>query len=157
MIKELPQFDLAAIKYGRERCGFANFVISLAESFREDWFPGLNVWDSLQMAAIMFKMYQIHLAGRAASPSDVSRSTGMPRTTVIRKLSTLKKLGLVDQYGTRFVLSVDGLNRPHLLEGFHQRLVITRSSLAKIMATLPTEETRAIHNVMDTRVRRSPR
>jgi DNA-binding IclR family transcriptional regulator len=71
---------------------------------------------------------------------------GMPRTTVIRKLLALKRRGLVEQYGTKFVLSIDGINSPHLLEGFAKRLVIVRASLSRMLVALPTELTRTVHD-----------
>jgi len=128
-------FDLAQIYYGNERCAMANLVLKLAESFRDDWFPGLGTWEA-QLATIMLSMYQIHLAGRSASASDLSRKTGMPRPTVRRKLASLKKMGLVNQYGVDFELSADGLNRPRLLRGFRQRLQMVKTSLQKMLMLL---------------------
>ncbi|HEY2535318.1 MAG TPA: hypothetical protein VGJ20_46755 [Xanthobacteraceae bacterium] len=139
MLKErAPQWDIKNIKYGVERCAMANLAIQLAATFKDDWFAGLGVWEALQLAAIMLKMYQIHQAGKSASPSAISRGMGrthMPRTTVHRKLMALKKRGLVEQYGTKFVLSIDGINDPRLLEGFAQRLLIVRAHLTKMLVS----------------------
>jgi hypothetical protein len=38
-----------------------------AETFKEDWFQGMDVWEALQMAAIMLKMYQIHRTGESGN------------------------------------------------------------------------------------------
>jgi hypothetical protein len=155
-LKEAPQWDISKIKYGVERCAMADLVIKLADTFKEDWFEGLDVWEALQMAAIMLKMYQIHQMGKAASASAISRSIGMPRTTVERKLVTLNKRGLVERYGTRFALSIDGINDPRLIDGFAKRLVVVRASLAKMLTALPSEQARAYYRV-DNRGPRSAR
>jgi hypothetical protein len=139
----ITKFNLAAIQYGDERCTMADLVLKVVNSFRDDWFPDQNTWESLQFAMIMLSMYQIHLVGRAPSASDVARSTGMPRPTVQRKLAKLKKIGYVNQYGSRFELSIDGLNQPRLLDGFRKRLGIVKGALQKMLMLLTIHGTAA--------------
>jgi len=136
MPKKSIQFELTHIKYIDERGSMADMVLKLAESFRDDWFPGCSVWESLQFAMIMLSLYQIHLTGRSASASDLSRKTGMPNATVRRKLASLKKTGYVHQYGLHYELSVDGLNQPRLLEGFRRRLGTVKVSLQRMLMLL---------------------
>jgi hypothetical protein len=128
------EFDAEAIAFGKERSALASLVIRLGESFRDDWFPGMSTWEALQLALIMLRMFHFHLTtGRAESASALSRATGMPRATVQRKLTTLKRMGFVKQHGVRFALDVDGLNQPKLLDGFQRRLGIVRGTLAKTL------------------------
>jgi IclR helix-turn-helix domain len=137
-------FNLSDIKMGDERCTMANLILQVAESYGKDWFPDENAYDALQYAMVMLAMHKIHyFHKRAATPSDIARSTGTPRTTIVRKLNGLKRMGYVTQYGTHYELSPDGLNRPHMLAGFHGRLNLLKSGAQRLQTMLTAHDTAA--------------
>jgi hypothetical protein len=128
------EFNIDTIAFGKERSAMCALVQRLGETFRDDWFPGMSTWEALQLSLIMLCLFRFHsLTGRAQSVSSLSRSSGIPRATLDRKLTTLKRLGYVEQHGTRLMLSVEGLNREHLIQGFKRRISIIRATLAKTL------------------------
>lgn len=93
----------------------AETVIRLMESLRDDYLPGMRTWDAFALLLIIRKIYEMHTAGRRATASALSRAVGMPRTTVLRKMSQLKKIGAVEKYGSHFMLSPKYFNNPRIL------------------------------------------
>jgi hypothetical protein len=129
-----PEFNIDAIAFGKERSAMCALVQRLGETFRDDWFPGVSTWEALQLSLIMLRLFQFHsLTGRGQSVSSLSRSSGIPRATVHRKLATLKRLGYVEQHDARFRLSVEGFNQEHLIRGFKRRLSMMRATLTKTL------------------------
>ena len=109
------------IRLWKQRHAMAATIIRLMEGFRDDYLPGLRTWDAFAPLLILRKMGEMHDAGHAASTSALSRSTGMPRTTIRRKLAQLKKMGAIEQHGSRFLLLPLYLNKPIMLQGFRRR------------------------------------
>lgn len=129
-----PEFHIDAIAFGKERSALCALVQRLGATFRDDWFPNTSTWEALQLSLVMLRLFQFHsLTGRAQSVTSLSRSSGIPRATLHRKLTTLKRQGYVVQHGTRFMLSVEGLNQEHLIQGFKRRLSMIRATLAKTL------------------------
>jgi DNA-binding IclR family transcriptional regulator len=75
----------------------------------------------LALILILHRIADMNQLGRGANASALAWSTGMPRTTVRRKLTQLKKAGLIEQRGPRYLLSATFLNRSHILRGFKRR------------------------------------
>jgi len=106
----------------------ADLGIRLMEGIRNDYMPSVKLWDALGMMLILHKMYELHTIGREASASALSRGIGMPRTTLQRKLAQLKKIGVIEQRGQRYLMSPEHLNHPMILHGFRRRVaLITRA------------------------------
>jgi hypothetical protein len=99
-----------------ERC------ISFVESARDDFFPGIPRWEALMLFIIIHRLLRINEAGRAANASELARATGIPRTTMKRKLACLKRMGFIERLGSRVVLATEQVNKPHMLHGFWGRL-----------------------------------
>jgi DNA-binding IclR family transcriptional regulator len=59
----------------------------------------------------------------------------MPRTTVQRKLSRLKKMGVIERRGSHYLLSAKYMNAPHILKGFRRRREIVRHLFKKLTET----------------------
>jgi hypothetical protein len=133
--KANPKFNIDAVAFGKERGAMWALVQQLGLTYRDDWFPGTSRWEALQLSLIMLCLWEFHLlTGGAQSISSLARSSGIPRAAVHRKLTTLKRLGYVEQHGTGFMLSVEGINQEHLIQGFKRRLSIIRTMLAKTLA-----------------------
>jgi hypothetical protein len=96
--------------------------ISIVESVRDDFFPGTPSWEAFMLIVILFKLFKINEAGRAANASELAGATGIPRTTMKRKLAYLERMGFIERLGSRFVLSPEQVNQPHMLRGFWARL-----------------------------------
>ena len=106
----------------------AGLGIRLLEGIRNDYMPSVKLWDALGMILILHKMYELHTTGRDASSSALSRGTGMPRTTVQRRLAQLKKIGVIEQRGQRYLMSPEHLNHPLIMHGFRRRVaLVTRA------------------------------
>jgi DNA-binding IclR family transcriptional regulator len=95
----------------------AEMGIRLMEGFRDDYLPGMRTWDAFALLLIIRKMYEMHTAERKATASALSRAVGMPRTTVLRKLSLRNKIGAVEKYGLHFMLSPKYFNNPAHVAG----------------------------------------
>jgi biotin operon repressor len=117
----MPKSVTREIRLWKQRHAMAATIIRLMEGFRDDYLPGLRTWDAFAPLLILRKMGEMHDAGHAASASALSRSTGMPRTTVQRKLAQLKKIGAIDQHGSLFLMLPPYLNKPAILQGFRRR------------------------------------
>jgi biotin operon repressor len=124
----MPKSTISAIFLGKQRHALADLSIRLMAGFRHDYMPGVKLWDAFGMMLIMHKMYELHTAGHEASASALSRGIGMPRTTVQRKLAQLKKIGVIQQRGQRYLMSAEHLNHPMILHGFRRRVaLVTRA------------------------------
>ena len=121
-----------SLELGRQRYVMAETVIQMVEGFRRDYMPNVRTWDAFALLLLLRKMLDQHMAGRAASASALSRSVGMPRTTVQRKLAQLKKIGAIEQHGSRFMVSPTYMNSPKMLQGFRRRLDFIRSAPKRI-------------------------
>jgi hypothetical protein len=117
----MPKSVMSEIRLWKQRHAMAATIIRLMEGFRDDYLPGMKTWDAFAPLLILRKMGEMHDAGRAASAGALSRSTGLPRTTVQRKLAQLKKMGAIEQHGSRFLMSPPYLNKPIILHGFRRR------------------------------------
>lgn len=107
---------------GPQRNAMAELCIRLVESIRNDYFPGVKTCEAFELIMIVHRMFDMHAVGRAASASALARSTGIPRSTVQRRMSQLKQMGAVEPQGPRFLLSVSYMNKPNILEGFKRRV-----------------------------------
>jgi biotin operon repressor len=121
-----------AIQLGRQRNAVVEAVVRLTESYRDDYLPGSTTLDAFAVVLICQKMLAMHAVGREVSASALSRAVGMPRTTVLRKLAQLKKIGAVEQRGRRYLMSSAFLNRPAALQGFKRRVAIVRKTTEEL-------------------------
>jgi biotin operon repressor len=121
-----------ALQLGRQRYALTEAIVRLTESYRDDYLPGTSTWDTFALILICQKMLAMHAVGREASASALARSIGMPRTTVLRKLAQLKKVGAIEQHGPRYLMATSYLNRPIALQGFKRRAAILRKTAKKL-------------------------
>jgi len=128
----MPKSIARAMRLGMERHAMAETCIRLIEAIRDDYMPGVRTWDALALLIILRKMFDLHTTGRTASASALSRAVGMPRTTMLRKLAQLKKIGAVEQHGLRYAMSPTYLNSPTMLWGFGRRAALVRRTAKKL-------------------------
>ena len=87
------------------------------------------------LTVILFQLFTINGDGRAADASELARATGISGATMHRKLAYLKRKGFIERLGSRFVLSPEQFNRPHMLRGFWSRLHKVRGWQKKVLET----------------------
>lgn len=120
------------LQLGCQRYTLMEAIVTLTESYRSDYLPGSSTWDVFGLVLICQRMLAMHAVGRAASASALARSTGIPRTTMLRKLAKLKKIGAIEQRDPRYLISTAYLNRSKALQGFKRRVAILRKTAKKL-------------------------
>jgi IclR helix-turn-helix domain len=131
----IPKSVASAVQLAPQRRVMTENCISIVDSVRDDFFPGIPSWEAFMLIVILFKLFKINEAGRPASASELMRATGIPRTTMHRKLAYLKRKGFIERLGSRFVLSPEQVNQPHMLRGFWGRLHKVRGWPQKVLDT----------------------
>jgi hypothetical protein len=116
-----------------QRRAMTENCITIVESVRDDFFPGIPSWEAFMLIVILFKLFTINEAGRAADASELARAAGISRTTMHRKLAYLKRKGFIERLGSQFVLSPEQVNQPHMLRGFWVRLHKVRGWQKKVL------------------------
>jgi hypothetical protein len=131
----MPRSAAAQLMLGKQRHALMEIVARYLESARDDYLPGESLSDFVTCILIVHKMHDMHKLGREATASALSRALSTPRTTLLSKLAHLKKIGVIKQNGSRFVLSPTYLNQPQILLGFKGRLRAMRDSTKKLTET----------------------
>jgi hypothetical protein len=131
----VPKSVISKLHSYKQRHALTESIIRLVESLRDSYLPGIRTWDAFALLLILHRIDDMHAVGRAASASALAWSTGMPRTTVKRKLARLKKMGAVEQRGSRFFISPAHLNAPDGLQGFARQREIVRHLSKKLTET----------------------
>jgi biotin operon repressor len=123
---------LDQIKLGRKRYAMAQTVVRLVEGFRADYMPQVKPWDTFALLFILRKMLEQQMSARPSSASTLSRALGMPRTTVSRKLAILRRIGAIEQHGSRFEVLATYMNSPEMVMGFKRRRDMVQSAAKKM-------------------------
>jgi hypothetical protein len=135
-ISKSPKSLLEQLTFGkRARRVVADLIIELVETCRDDFMPGTPLYEFFMHVLIVGKMLTLHDRGREASASDLSRLTGIPRTTVQRKLQTMLKIGAIERCGHRWVITPSFFNTPLVIRGFKRRQAIVNLAREKIATT----------------------
>jgi hypothetical protein len=129
----LPKSVVSAMLSFEQRHTLAESVIRLLETFRDDLFPGVATWESFGLLLILHRIAHMNQLGRAANASALAWSTGIPRTTVRRRLAELRRTGIIEQRGSCYLLSATFMNHARLLRGFKRRREMVRH-LSKYLA-----------------------
>jgi hypothetical protein len=130
-----PKGILDAIKFGHERYVLADTVVRLVEEFRDDYIPGSKTWEAFELLLILRRMLDVHQRNKGSSALGLSRAIDMPRTTVQRRLESLKKMGAIEQDGARFAVLPEFMNASHMVEGFKRRREMWNRAAKKMSAT----------------------
>ena len=137
---------LDAIIYGNERHSLVHLIIRLIDSYRQEFVPNLSKCAAFELLLIVDKMLHLHEAGRPATASALARSTGIPRSTVQRRLLHLIKSGLGEQNGTHFSMSPPFLNQPMIVEGFQRRVLMVVDVAQTKLSTVGNETDLRVRN-----------
>jgi hypothetical protein len=69
-----------------------------------------------ELMAVLRAVFLGQIEGRPMGVARLSRHLAMPRATTERKVHELQKRGLVSRYGRGFIIPVDSLNQPRMVE-----------------------------------------
>jgi hypothetical protein len=127
----MPKSSIHAFHLGKQRHALVSLVIRLCETARDDGFPDMTTCDFFMAMLILERMYEQNQRGREASASELSRSTGIPRTTMRRKLRDLARRGAIERRGHRFVITSSFFNSPFMMRGFGRRSLMVKHALEK--------------------------
>jgi hypothetical protein len=131
-----PKSLLEQLTFGKcARRVVADLITELVEASRNDFMPGMPLSEFFMYVLIVGKMMTLHERGREASASDLSRLTGIPRTTVQRKLRELLKVGAIERCGHRWIIVPSVFNTPLVIKGFKRRQVIVSLAREKMATT----------------------
>jgi hypothetical protein len=130
----MPSSILASVIDERRRHAVADLHDRLVETIRDDYFPDTSTCCAFELALIGTKMWDMVDAGHMASASALSRATGIPRTTVQRRLAYLKRLGAVEQHASKYTVSPTYMNRSTLLDGHARRMLKILAGSKKLAA-----------------------
>jgi hypothetical protein len=118
----MPKSIFNEIELAHERYAMADTVVGLCEGFRQDYFPKASLLDAFVLLLVLRRMVDRHRHGRLANATCISQATGIPRTTVQRRLAQLESLGAIrEQRSSQFVVVPEFMNTPERLEGFVRR------------------------------------
>jgi DNA-binding transcriptional ArsR family regulator len=135
-LSKSPKSLLEQLTFGkRARRVVGDLIIELVETCRDDFKPDMPLCEFFMHVLIVGKMLTLHERGREASASDLSRLTGIPRTTVQRKLRVLSKEGAIERRGQRWIIVPSFFNTPLVIKGFKRRQVIVSLAREKIATT----------------------
>jgi len=80
----------------RERNTLWVVLFKAMESIRDEFFPGEPFYQAWTKIILGHHVFQIHMRlGRGASISELARRTGVPRQTVVNKMSEMVEKGFM--------------------------------------------------------------
>ena len=118
----MPKSIFNEIELAHDRYTMADTVVGLCEGFRHDYFPEASILDAFVLLLVLRRMVDRHRHGRLANATCISQATGIPRTTVQRRLAQLERLGAITQQrSSQFMVVPEFMNTPDKLIGFVKR------------------------------------
>jgi hypothetical protein len=130
-----PRSLVEQLTFGKRRLVVGDLITELVETSRDDFKPGMPLCEFFMHVLIFGKMLRLRERGREASVSDLSRLTGVPRTTVLRKLGELLKEGAIERCGHRCIICPSFFNTPLVMKGFRRRQVMVSLAREKMATT----------------------
>ena len=88
-----------------------------------------------ELMAVLRAVFLGQIEGRPMGVARLSRHLAMPRATTERKLRELQKRGLVSRYGRGFIIPVDSLNQPRMVETLERLILMIHKASAKLPKT----------------------
>ena len=88
-----------------------------------------------ELMAVVRAVFLGQIEGRPMGVARLSRHLAMPRATTERKLRELQKRGLVSRYGRGFIIPVDSLNQPRMVETLERLILMIHRASAKLPKT----------------------
>ena len=91
--------------------------------------------------AVLRAVFLGQIEGRPMGVARLSRHLAMPRATTERKLRELQKRGHVSRYGRGFIIPVESLNQPRMVETLERLILMIHKASAKLPKTGLNEAT----------------
>ena len=88
-----------------------------------------------ELMAVLRAVFLGQIEGRPMGVARLSRHLAMPRATTERKLRELQKRGLVSRYGRGFIIPVDSLNQPRMVETLERLILMIHKASVKLPKT----------------------
>ena len=88
-----------------------------------------------ELMAVVRAVFLGQIEGRPMGVARLSRHLAMPRATTERKVRELQKRGLVSRYGRGFIIPVDSLNQPRIVETLERLILMIHKASAKLPKT----------------------
>jgi hypothetical protein len=128
-----PKAIIEELVLGKERKAVTHTIVKMCEHARNEIFPGMPIQDFIVTLLLLDRMYEQNERGREASVSGLAKATGIPRTTVQRKLRELDtKWHAIEQRGHRYVLNVTFANSELALRGVPARWRMLKRTSEKL-------------------------
>ena len=100
------------ILHAPERRIVIRLMVELRRDTSSHYLSGAGAEESYELTSVMGSIYLADLAGRPATASMLSRTTGIPRATVLRRLKRLSKAGIVECVEGRYRVVRAVVNSP---------------------------------------------
>src|SRR5262245_20407761 len=100
------------ILYAPDRRIVIRLMAELQRDTSRHYLSGAGAEESHELTSVMGSVYLADLAGRPATATALSRTTGIPRVTVLRRLKRLSKTGVVECVERRYRVVRAVVNSP---------------------------------------------
>src|SRR5262245_3750452 len=100
------------ILHAPERRIVIRLMVELRRDTSSHYLSGAGAEESYELTSVMGSIYLADLAGRHATASMLSRTTGIPRAAVLRRLKRLSKAGIVECVEGRYRVVRAVVNSP---------------------------------------------
>jgi DNA-binding transcriptional ArsR family regulator len=90
------------ILYAPERRIVLRLIAELRQDTSGHYLSGVGTQEAQELTSVMGGVYLADLAGKPATASMLSRTTGIPRVTILRRLERLSKAGVVECVDRRY-------------------------------------------------------
>ena len=91
------------IPYCEQRLVLTEHLVAVAKAVGAFFFD--SEWDSLQETYIACHLWMAHLQGTPATAYRLAKNTGMPRSTLERKLAHLVRIGYAQRHGRHYYVA----------------------------------------------------
>lgn len=99
------------ISVGRQRLVLCHLMIDIMRTLHESYVPAEEAFGThLEIVFIGMTLAIGQIEGKPFSVAKIANYMHVPRTTVIRRLDTLKQWGLIDRQGRRYYIRPAMLN-----------------------------------------------
>lgn len=128
----MPKSIISQIAFGPERWLLADCVIKYVEAMRENYAPTSTAVEAFVVLLVLHRVYEINQRGREATASELARSVGLPRTTLLSTLHKMVGAGTLELRYSRYVISAASLNRPDVVRRFKSRVRQVKNLLERL-------------------------
>ena len=125
------------IRYQQERAAIARMLVSLFRMWA-DYYSNMQLVDTIEFGFVHLFVFLGDVDNKPMSVSKLSRSTGMSRATVVRRLQQLIERNYVKRRG-RFYHVGDGALNPENIQMSVERTTAIITRTAKELSKMNTQ------------------